>query len=116
FAPLATTDSLWDAVIEAEPGRPEQPGPIDVDTALAALGDFADLKSHYLVGHSRGVGELAAEAARCMGFPESQVTLLRRAGYVHDVGRVAVSSAVWNNPRPLKPHEREQVRLHPYYT
>src|SRR4051794_12966345 len=57
FAPLESADSLWDAVIAAEPGRAARPAAADVDTALASLADFADLKSHYLVGHSRGVAE-----------------------------------------------------------
>ena len=116
FAPLASVDSLWDAVIAAEPGRGTNPASADVDTALASLADFADLKSHYLVGHSRGVADLAAEAAARVGLPEPEVTHLRRAGYVHDLGRVAVSSAVWNKVGKLTPHEAEQVRLHPYYT
>ncbi len=41
---------------------------------------------------------------------------MRRAGYVHDVGRVAVSAATWNSARPLSAEQREQVRMHPYYT
>ena len=116
FAPLASVDSLWEAVIAAEPGRGADPGAADVDTALSSLADFADLKSHYLVGHSRGVAELAAEAATRLGMAGSEVTFVRRAGYVHDIGRVAVSSAVWNKSGQLTPHEAEQVRLHPYYT
>jgi HD-GYP domain-containing protein (c-di-GMP phosphodiesterase class II) len=35
---------------------------------------------------------------------------------VHDLGRVAVSSRVWSTSQTLTPDEREQVRLHPYYT
>src|SRR5918997_932399 len=57
--------------------------------------------------------ELAAGAARRIGLPESD---LRRAGWLHDVGRVGVSSVVWEKPGPLTHAEREQVRLHPYYT
>lgn len=40
----------------------------------------------------------------------------RRAGWLHDLGRVGVSASVWNHPGPLTPHQWEQVRLHPYYT
>ena len=38
-----------------------------IDAALAAMGDFADLVSPYLVGHSAGVAELATAAARRCG-------------------------------------------------
>ena len=41
---------------------------------------------------------------------------VRMAGYLHDLGRVAVSSAVWDKPGPLTRNERDQVELHPYYT
>ena len=49
-----------------------------IDRALAAMGDFADLVSPYLVGHSAGVAELAAAAAQRCGFPLA--TWSRRGG------------------------------------
>jgi HD-GYP domain-containing protein (c-di-GMP phosphodiesterase class II) len=62
------------------------------------------------------VADLAAGAARLVGLPEDEVTAVRRAGWLHDIGRVGVSSAIWNHPGPLSAHQWEQVRLHPYYT
>ncbi len=59
------------------------------------------------------MAELAGAAARAVGLPAGE---LRRAGWVHDVGRVGVSSVVWEKPGPLTRAEREQVRLHPYFT
>jgi HD-GYP domain-containing protein (c-di-GMP phosphodiesterase class II) len=41
---------------------------------------------------------------------------VRRAGWLHDIGRIGISSRVWGHPGPLSPHDWEQVRLHPYYT
>ena len=61
--------------------------------ALAAIGDFADLASPYLVGHSAGVAELAAAAARRCRLDAGDDAALRRAALVHDVGRVAVPAA-----------------------
>jgi HD-GYP domain-containing protein (c-di-GMP phosphodiesterase class II) len=116
LAPLQTSDSLWDAAIAAEPGVPAIPDDAALDSALAALGDFADLKSHFLVGHSRSVAELAAAAAKGFGLPADEVELVRRAGHVHDIGRVAVSSGIWEAARALRPDEAEKVRMHPYYT
>jgi HD-GYP domain-containing protein (c-di-GMP phosphodiesterase class II) len=116
LAPLREVDSLWDAVMNAEPVPSNPPGEAEIDQALSALGDLADLKSPYLVGHSSGVAELAATAGRCYGLGEQDVTLLRRAGYVHDIGRIAVSSGIWASTRPLRPDQWERVRMHPYYT
>ncbi len=35
---------------------------------------------------------------------------------VHDLGRVAIPADVWQRPGPLRPEDRELVRLHPYHT
>ena len=41
---------------------------------------------------------------------------LRRAGLLHDIGRVGVSAGIWGKAGALSEREWEQVRLHPYYT
>jgi len=87
-----------------------------LDRALAAMGNFADLISPYLAGHSAGVAELAAAAARRCGIDAVATTTLRRAGLVHDLGRVAIWARIWQKPGPLNADEWEQVRLHPYHT
>jgi HD-GYP domain-containing protein (c-di-GMP phosphodiesterase class II) len=80
------------------------------------MGDFTDLASPYLVGHSAGVAELAASAARRCGLAPAEVVLVRRAGRVHDLGRVAVPVRIWQKQGPLTADEWERVRLHPYHT
>ena len=80
------------------------------------MGDFADLVSPYLVGHSAGVAELAAAAGDRCSLEHSEVVLLRRAGLVHDLGRVAVPARIWQKQEPLTTDEWERVRLHPYFT
>lgn len=69
-----------------------------------------------MLGHSAAVAELAAQAARGCGLPESDVVTLRRAGWLHDIGRVGVSAAIWGKPGAFTEKEWEKVRLHPYYT
>lgn len=110
----AETDSVWDDVLAAEPA-PHHPAP-DVDTSLAALGAFADLVSPYLFGHSSSVADLAARAAKASGYAEAGVTQVRRAGLIHDLGRVTVPYAVWQHSGALSADEWEAVRLHPYHT
>jgi HD-GYP domain-containing protein (c-di-GMP phosphodiesterase class II) len=114
FAALEV-DSAWDRVLEVEPGERRVLSGKRLDEALRAMGDFADLKSPYLVGHSGGVADLAAHAAKRCGLPTGDVVVARRAGWVHDIGRVAVSSAIWDKPGPLTRGEWEKVRLHAYH-
>jgi HD-GYP domain-containing protein (c-di-GMP phosphodiesterase class II) len=108
--------SSWDAVIAAEPALAVRLTDPEFEAALEAIADFADVKSPYTIGHSRGVADLAGEAARILGLGGQGVTLVRRAGLVHDLGRLGVPNTVWDKPGKLSHAEAERVRLHPYLT
>src|SRR6201997_882449 len=108
--------TTWRAVIADEPGLTAWLSYAEFDTALEAIADFVDLKSPYTIGHSRGVAELAAAAATECGLPTDEIQLVRRAGLVHDLGRLGVSNAIWDKQGPLTAAEFERVRLHPYLT
>jgi HD-GYP domain-containing protein (c-di-GMP phosphodiesterase class II) len=104
----------WDAVIAAEPQLRRIVSEENFDDVLEAIGDFTDLKSPWTIGHSRGVADLAAEAARGYGLPADDVVTLRRAALVHDLGRLGVSNAIWDKRGKLTHSEMERVRMHPY--
>jgi HD-GYP domain-containing protein (c-di-GMP phosphodiesterase class II) len=108
--------SAWERPLAAEPGARPRLGDADVDRAIRAFADFADLKAPCLSGHSSGVADLAAAAAGRCGLPAGEVATLHRAALLHDLGRVGVSAAIWTKPGPLSESEWERVRLHPYYT
>ena len=106
----------WDAVIDAEPALAVTLSGERFDEALAAVASFVDLKSPYTLGHSRAVADLATEAGAQLGLPDPELRTLRRAGFVHDFGRLGVSNAIWDKQGPLGPGEWERVRTHPYLT
>lgn len=108
-------DTSWPELIAADPA-PRVLTPDECDAALEAVADFVDLKSPWFAGHSRGVADLAAAAARRAGHPAGEVHLLRRAGLLHDLGRSGVPNTIWDKPGPLTAVERERVELHSYYT
>ena len=87
----------------AEPGAPRviAGSELELESAFAVFGDFADLKSRWFAGHSRGVTELAAQGAERLGLPEADRQTLERAALLHDLGRVAISNEVWDRPGPL---------------
>ena len=108
--------SAWEQTLACEPRPRLMLEGEAIDRALGAMGGFADLISPYLAGHSAGVAELAAAAARRCRLDVAGQTTVRRAALVHDLGRVTVGAAIWQKPGPLSADEWEQVRLHPYHT
>ena len=108
--------SAWGEALAAEPAAWLNLEGDAIDRALAAVGDFADLASPYLAGHSSGVAGLAETAARRCRFDDDTVATVRRAASVHDIGRVATPVSVWHRPGPLTRDDWEQVRLHAYHS
>jgi HD-GYP domain-containing protein (c-di-GMP phosphodiesterase class II) len=108
------TASTWDAVLAAEPQLGKLVPAEKFDEVLEAIADFTDLKSPYTIGHSRSVADLAAAAALGYGLSEGEAATVRRAGLVHDIGRLGVSNSIWDKKGSLTQSEMERVRLHPY--
>ena len=106
----------WLAALHEAPDRDLTLTPDELDELLIAIADFVDLRSPYRHGHSRRVADLASSAALAYGLPEAEAELVRRAGWVHDIGRLGVPSGIWTKPRPLTSAERERVYLYPHLT
>jgi HD-GYP domain-containing protein (c-di-GMP phosphodiesterase class II) len=104
----------WDAVLAAEPAPARVLAPAEVDRALEAAADFADLYSPWTRGRSPRVGALARDAALACGLGGAEAHAIWRAALVQDVGRVGVAAGIWDHPGRLGPDAWEQVRLHPY--
>jgi HD-GYP domain-containing protein (c-di-GMP phosphodiesterase class II) len=105
----------YQAVLDAEPAPVRRVEKAELANVARTFGNLVDLKSPWLHGHSSGVGDLAAAAAGMLGMREHMDTV-RIAGYLHDLGRVGVSSAIWDKAGPLSTTERDQVRLHAYHS
>ncbi len=102
------------ALLEAEP-LPLRTVP-DLRAVAQVLADFADLKSTFTLGHSRRVSLLARRAAQALGLPAAEVEEVELAGWLHDLGRVSVSNAIWDKPGPLDAGEWDKVHAHPQFT
>jgi HD-GYP domain-containing protein (c-di-GMP phosphodiesterase class II) len=112
---LEVADPL-EAAVAAEP-RPavlvSEPG---LERVCRAFGEAVDLKTPLHHGHATGVAELAAAAGERAGLGAADVATLRRAALVHDIGRAAVPTGIWERPGPLAWAEWERVRLHAYHS
>lgn len=111
-----THQSVWDLLCEAEPEPHSLVSGAQVDRVALAFARFTDLKSTWLTGHSEDVAEIAAAAAAAMGLDAASCVSVRRAGLLHDIGRVGVPTGIWDVPRPLSPHERDRVQFHSWET
>lgn len=112
-------ERVWDTVLSLEPDSSSYRyiSEEQLDNVTLALADYADMKAPHLSGRSRRVADLAQGVARSMALPEPEVTNIRRAALVHDIGIVAVPSFVLNKAQDQRTEaEREQARLHPYHS
>ena len=72
--------SIWDEAMLGEPGPQPAVDEERLDGCLSAVADFADLKSTWTTGHSRGVAALAGQAGAAAGLPECEVLALLARG------------------------------------
>ncbi len=115
---LTFTDELdgWDTLIGGHDALGRELSGEELDQAFEAFADYADVKSPFTLGHSRGVALLAAAAAATIGLPGDDVVLVRRAALVHDVGAIGVPAGILDKAGRLTETERERIRTHPYLT
>jgi HD-GYP domain-containing protein (c-di-GMP phosphodiesterase class II) len=113
----STSDSdVWGDALDQAPDQEVRLTDEGLDRLVCAIGDFVDLKCPFTLGHSRAVATLSAGAGQWLGTRPSDVSTLRRAGHLHDLGRLGVSNQVWSKSDDLSPSEWERVRMHPYLT
>lgn len=84
-----------------------------LDSLVEVVGQLVETRDPQTAGHQHRVSELAAAIADEMRLPESTVGLVRTAGLIHDVGKMAVPTEILNKPGPLSPLEFELVKSHP---
>jgi HD-GYP domain-containing protein (c-di-GMP phosphodiesterase class II) len=108
-------DSVWEEYLALEPS-PWRDSADDADRGLVALGRFGDLKSLFTLSHSGRVATIAEAAGRAAGLGQPECLLLRGAGAVHDLGRVAVATGTWDKKGALNAVEWQRVRSHSHHT
>ncbi len=82
------------------------------DNALEAFAAAIDVKHVNIHGHSLRVGRYAAAIGEAMGLDPMEVAALRSAGYLHDIGKVAVDKRLFGKPTALDPDEFREMADH----
>lgn len=83
------------------------------EAVLFALARSIEGKDPYTGGHCERLAEYSASLGQHLGLPEDQITALRRAGVVHDIGKIAIPDAIILKPSSLTPDEWKLMREHP---
>jgi len=77
---------------------------------------IVDFRSRFTATHSRGVAAVAEELARIIGLPEEETKMIKVAGCVHDIGKLAVPVELLEKPGKLTKEEYDIVKNHALYT
>ena len=83
------------------------------ESVLFALARSIEAKDPYTGGHCERLSECSAQLGQQIGLAEEQIIALRRAGIVHDIGKVAVPDLILCKPGPLNEGEWMIMREHP---
>jgi len=82
------------------------------DVTLEALGDALDLKDSETEGHSKRVTAYTIALARAMGIKPSEIKVIARGAFLHDIGKMAIPDEILRKPGALTPEEQRVMREH----
>ncbi len=85
----------------------------NAETVLFSLALGIESKDPYTAGHCDRLSKYSVALAERLGLPEDLRVALRRAGVVHDIGKLAVPERILLKPGPLTPEEQEIMQQHP---
>ena len=84
-----------------------------VDSVLCTLGLSVESRDPYTEGHCERLAQNASHLGRFLGLEEENIVALRRGGYLHDLGKIAVPDEILKKGSNLTPSEWEIMKQHP---
>ena len=83
------------------------------ESVLFVLARALEGRDPYTEGHCERLADYAARLGRRFALPEAEITALRRAGIVHDIGKIVIPDAILLKPGALTREEWEVMKQHP---
>jgi putative two-component system response regulator len=83
------------------------------DAVLCTLGLIVEGRDPYTEGHCERLSVRAADLGRHLGMDEDSILALKRGGYLHDLGKIAVPDDILKKGSDLTPAEWAIMKLHP---
>jgi len=80
------------------------------------VANLIDYRSRFTSTHSSGVAAVAMELTRLSGFSDRECQMMEIAGFLHDLGKLAVSNEILEKSGALSDEEIHEMRKHTYYT
>lgn len=122
---LSKREYIWLDLVSRHPSKMIYKSGI-LDIAVLEIDDIVDLslvfsriidfRSRFTARHSAGVAKTAQALAQLMGFSALECKMMLIAGYLHDLGKIAVGDAVLEKPSKLDEAEFNEMRAHTYFT
>jgi putative nucleotidyltransferase with HDIG domain len=88
----------------------------ELTTIANLIGHIIDFRSPFTATHSSGVAATAYVLGDLFGMTPHQLNLIKIAGFLHDIGKLAVPREILEKPAPLTETEFNVVKKHAYYT
>ncbi len=86
---------------------------VDFASLLAQIIDF---RSEFTATHSSGVASVASVLAHVIGFSVNECQKVQVAGYLHDIGKLAIPSEILEKGGKLTAAEYRVIKSHAYHT
>ena len=83
------------------------------ESVLCTLGRSVEARDPYTEGHCERLAQRAAALGRYIELDEESITALRRGGYLHDLGKIAVPDEILKKGSNLTPDEWLVMKQHP---
>jgi putative two-component system response regulator len=85
----------------------------NAEAVLCTLGLSVEARDPYTEGHCERLARYASDLGEHLGLPPDSLVALRRGGYLHDLGKIAVPDEILKKGANLTPQEWEIMRRHP---
>jgi putative nucleotidyltransferase with HDIG domain len=121
---LSKNEFIWLDLISGSPAKKVNTGLLDiVELELDDMIDLSiifaqiiDFRSSFTAQHSAGVAKTAEKLAELVGFSPAECKMMLVAGYLHDLGKLAIDNKVLEKPAKLDEEEFNEIRSHTYFT
>lgn len=83
-----------------------------IDDTIRAMAMIVEERDPYTAGHQERVANLSVAIAQVLNLSEEQISGIRMAGMIHDVGKMKVPAEILSKPTQLSHIELELIKTH----